>query len=94
MYEGAPNFPDFSRFWSIIERHKVTVFYTAPTAIRAFMRAGRQFVDKHRPLVAASARHGRRADQSRSVDVVPPGDRPRESARSSTRGGRRKRAGS
>jgi acetyl-CoA synthetase len=47
MYEGAPNFPDFSRFWSIIERHKVTIFYTAPTAIRAFMRAGRQFCDKH-----------------------------------------------
>jgi acetyl-CoA synthetase len=47
MYEGAPNFPDFSRFWSIIERHKVSVFYTAPTAIRAFMRAGREFVDKH-----------------------------------------------
>jgi acetyl-CoA synthetase len=47
MYEGAPNFPDFSRFWSIIERHKVSVFYTAPTAIRAFMRAGREFPDKH-----------------------------------------------
>src|SRR5204862_1888472 len=47
MYEGAPNFPDFSRFWSMIERHKVNIFYTAPTAIRAFMRAGRQFADKH-----------------------------------------------
>ncbi|HEX4056468.1 MAG TPA: acetate--CoA ligase, partial [Tepidisphaeraceae bacterium] len=47
MYEGAPNFPDFSRFWAIIARHKVTVFYTAPTAIRAFMRAGRQLVDGH-----------------------------------------------
>jgi acetyl-CoA synthetase len=47
MYEGAPNFPDFSRFWSIIERHRVTVFYTAPTAIRAFMRAGKPFVEKH-----------------------------------------------
>jgi len=47
MYEGAPNFPDFSRFWSMIERHRVSVFYTAPTAIRAFMRAGREFVDKH-----------------------------------------------
>jgi acetyl-CoA synthetase len=47
MYEGAPNFPDFSRFWSMIERHHVTIFYTAPTAIRAFMRAGRQLVDKH-----------------------------------------------
>jgi acetyl-CoA synthetase len=47
MYEGAPNYPDFSRFWSIIERHQVSIFYTAPTAIRAFMRAGREFVDKH-----------------------------------------------
>ncbi len=47
MYEGAPNFPDFSRFWAIIERHRVSVFYTAPTAIRAFMRAGREFVDRH-----------------------------------------------
>ncbi|HVT87372.1 MAG TPA: acetate--CoA ligase [Tepidisphaeraceae bacterium] len=47
MYEGAPNWPDFSRFWAMIERHKVTIFYTAPTAIRAFMRAGRQFADKH-----------------------------------------------
>ena len=47
MYEGAPNYPDFSRFWDIIERHKVTIFYTAPTAIRAFMKAGREFVDKH-----------------------------------------------
>jgi acetyl-CoA synthetase len=45
MYEGAPNFPDFSRFWAIIERHQVSVFYTAPTAIRAFMRAGRALVD-------------------------------------------------
>ncbi|HEX4793166.1 MAG TPA: acetate--CoA ligase [Humisphaera sp.] len=46
MYEGAPNFPDFSRFWSMIERHRVTIFYTAPTAIRAFMRAGREFADR------------------------------------------------
>jgi acetyl-CoA synthetase len=47
MFEGAPNFPDFGRFWSIIERHQVTVFYTAPTAIRAFMKAGREFADRH-----------------------------------------------
>jgi acetyl-CoA synthetase len=47
MYEGAPNFPDFGRFWSIVERHHVSIFYTAPTAIRAFMRAGRQFPDAH-----------------------------------------------
>jgi acetyl-CoA synthetase len=47
MYEGAPNYPDFSRFWAMVQRHKTTVFYTAPTAIRAFMRAGRELVDKH-----------------------------------------------
>lgn len=47
MYEGAPNYPDFSRFWAMIERHKVSIFYTAPTAIRAFMKAGRELVDKH-----------------------------------------------
>ncbi|HET6247112.1 MAG TPA: acetate--CoA ligase [Tepidisphaeraceae bacterium] len=47
MYEGAPNYPDFSRFWAMIQRHKVTVLYTAPTAIRAFMRAGRELADKH-----------------------------------------------
>ncbi|MEX2381209.1 MAG: AMP-binding protein, partial [Opitutales bacterium] len=47
MYEGAPNHPDIDRFWSIIERHRVTVFYTAPTAIRAFMRWGDEPVRKH-----------------------------------------------
>jgi acetyl-CoA synthetase len=47
MYEGAPNWPDFSRFWKIIDDHKVTVFYTAPTAIRAFIKWGDQYVEKH-----------------------------------------------
>jgi len=47
MYEGAPNFPAADRFWDIIERHKVTHFYTAPTAIRAFMKAGDQEPEKH-----------------------------------------------
>jgi acetyl-CoA synthetase len=40
MYEGAPNAPDWGRFWNIIEKHGVTILYTAPTAIRAFIRAG------------------------------------------------------
>jgi acetyl-CoA synthetase len=40
LYEGAPNFPDWSRFWKIVERHGVSILYTAPTAIRAFVRAG------------------------------------------------------
>jgi acetyl-CoA synthetase len=48
MYEGAPNFPDFSRFWKIIDDHKVTIFYTAPTAIRAFIKWGAEFVEKHK----------------------------------------------
>jgi acetyl-CoA synthetase len=47
MYEGAPNFPDEARFWSIVERHRVTHFYTAPTAIRAFMKWGDQHPRKH-----------------------------------------------
>jgi acetyl-CoA synthetase len=47
MYEGAPNFPDFSRFWQIIDRHKVSIFYTAPTAIRAFIKWGDEWVTKH-----------------------------------------------
>jgi acetyl-CoA synthetase len=47
MYEGAPNFPDFSRFWKIVDDHKVTVFYTAPTAIRAFIKWGDEHVEKH-----------------------------------------------
>ncbi len=47
MYEGAPNFPDWGRFWSVIERHGVTILYTAPTAIRAFIRAGDEWPKKH-----------------------------------------------
>jgi acetyl-CoA synthetase len=47
MYEGAPNWPDWSRFWRIIEENAVSVFYTAPTAIRAFIRAGDEWVKKH-----------------------------------------------
>jgi len=47
MYEGAPNFPEPDRFWRIIERHKVNIFYTAPTAIRAFMRFGTEWPQKH-----------------------------------------------
>ena len=48
MYEGAPNFPEPDRFWSIIDRHKVTVFYTAPTAIRTFIKWGDSWPNKHK----------------------------------------------
>jgi acetyl-CoA synthetase len=47
MYEGAPDFPEKDRFWSIVERRKVSIFYTAPTAIRAFVRWGNEHVEKH-----------------------------------------------
>ena len=46
MFEGVPNYPDASRFWQVIDKHKVTTFYTAPTAIRALMGAGDDFVRK------------------------------------------------
>jgi acetyl-CoA synthetase len=47
MYEGAPNWPEPDRFWDIIERHKVNTLYTAPTAIRAFIKWGEQWPSKH-----------------------------------------------
>ena len=47
MYEGAPDWPDKERWWSIIERYGVTILYTAPTAIRAFMRWGTEHPEKH-----------------------------------------------
>jgi acetyl-CoA synthetase len=48
MYEGAPNWPEWDRFWRIIDKYQVNVFYTAPTAIRAFVRAGEQWPRKHK----------------------------------------------
>jgi acetyl-CoA synthetase len=47
LYEGAPNFPDKDRWWEIIEKYKVTILYTAPTAIRTFMKWGTDWPEKH-----------------------------------------------
>ena len=47
MFEGVPTWPDAGRFWQVCEKHGVNIFYTAPTAIRALMGQGREFVDKH-----------------------------------------------
>jgi acetyl-CoA synthetase len=47
MYEGAPNSPNEGRFWELIEKYRVTIFYTAPTAIRSFIKWGDQWVDRH-----------------------------------------------
>jgi acetyl-CoA synthetase len=46
MFEGVPNYPDPSRFWNVIDKHQVNIFYTAPTAIRALMREGNEYVNK------------------------------------------------
>ncbi|WP_034040459.1 acetate--CoA ligase [Wocania ichthyoenteri] len=47
MFEGVPSYPDFGRFWEIVEKHKVNQFYTAPTAIRALAKQGMELVDKY-----------------------------------------------
>ncbi len=48
IYEGAPNYPEPDRFWKLIDKYKVTIFYTAPTAIRAFIKWGTHWVDKYK----------------------------------------------
>ena len=73
MYEGAPNHPGFGRFWDIVQRHKVSVFYTAPTAIRAFIRAGDEHPDAYdlsslRLLGTVGEPH-----KPRGLDLVPRG---------------------
>ena len=70
IFEGVPSYPDASRFWQVVDKHKVDIFYTAPTAIRALMGLGDDFVksSKRKSLKLLGTR--RRADQSRSVGVV------------------------
>ncbi len=48
LYEGAPNFPNPDRFWQLIDKYKITIFYTAPTAIRAFIKWGNHWVEKYK----------------------------------------------
>ena len=47
MFEGVPNYPDFSRFWDVVDKHMITLFYTAPTALRALMKEGNKWVEKN-----------------------------------------------
>ena len=47
MFEGVPNYPDFGRFWHVVEKHKIDIFYTAPTALRALMKEGDEWVKKY-----------------------------------------------
>ena len=71
LYEGAPNYPAEDRWWEIIERYRATIFYTAPTAIRACMKWGDRAPRRPRPLLAAAAGNGRRADQPPRLALVP-----------------------
>ena len=70
MFEGVPNFPDQGRFWEVIDKHKVNIFYTAPTAIRSLMGAGDDFVKRSDALLAAAPGVGWRTDQSGSLGMV------------------------
>ncbi|MBU2945608.1 acetate--CoA ligase [Zobellia uliginosa] len=47
MFEGVPSYPDYGRFWDVVEKHKVNQFYTAPTAIRALAKENMEFIEKH-----------------------------------------------
>ena len=47
MFEGVPNYPDYGRFWDVVDKHKVNLFYTAPTALRALMKEGNSWVENH-----------------------------------------------
>ena len=72
MYEGAPDWPRKDRFWQIVERYGVTIFYTAPTAIRAFMRWGTEWPDGRDLSSLRLLGISRGADQSGSMGLVPP----------------------
>ena len=71
MYEGTPDLPDKDRFWSIVEQYGVTILYTAPTAIRTFMKWGAEFPARHDLSSLRLLGIGRRADQPRGVGLVP-----------------------
>ena len=70
MFEGVPNYPDFGRFWQIVAKHKVNIFYTAPTALRALMKEGDAWPSAARPLQPPTARHRRRTDQGAGMELV------------------------
>ena len=70
IYEGLPNYPDASRFWEICDKHNVNIFYTAPTALRAIMREGDEFVKKLLEKKLEVAWNCRRTYKSRGMEMV------------------------
>ena len=67
MFEGVPNYPDTSRWWQIVDKYKVNIFYTAPTALRALMREGEGPVKKSKQKILKTFRYSWRANKSRSL---------------------------
>ena len=94
MFEGMPNYPDSSRFWQVVDKHKVNIFYTAPTAIRALMRDGEGPVQKTSPQVAAPAGHASASRSIRKPGCGITASSASIAARSSTPGGRPRPAAS
>ena len=88
IYEGTPDTPHQGRFWEIVQKYGVTILYTAPDRDPHVHEVGRRHPRQVRPVLAAGARLGRRADQPRGVDLVPQAHRRATDARSSTPGGR------
>ncbi len=78
MYEGAPMFPEPDRWWSIIEKYKVSILYCAPTAIRAFMKQGESWPGKHDLSSLRILGTVGRADQPRGLALVPRDHRGRQ----------------
>jgi hypothetical protein len=72
MFEGVPNYPDASRFWEVIDKHKVNIFYTAPTAIRALMREGDGAGEEDLARLAAPARQVGEPINPGSLGMVSP----------------------
>ena len=68
---GGARLPDKDIWWELVERYGVTILYTAPTAIRTFMKWGAEIPEESRPLLAAPAGLGRRADQPQGLALVP-----------------------
>ena len=93
MFEGVPNYPSMSRFWEVIDKHKVNIFYTAPTAIRSLMSAGEAPVKKtSRASLSCSARSANRSIPRPGNGIT--GSSATAAARSSTPGGKPRPAAS
>ena len=80
MYEGTPDSPHKGRWWEIVQQYGVTIFYTAPTAIRTFMKQGREIPDGFDLSSIRLLGSVGESDQPRGLHVVPRGDRAREGA--------------